>query len=121
MLNKKDFLKICIDISISDYAPKSDRNIGKHCRHGNAWIREPDCHVGFIACEPVYVYSFLLILWNGNRYFGFMCPVLGKGDKKTVEKILGLAERISLIISLMIFCYLFYYANGNYEDFYKQS
>ena len=77
MLNKKIF-KICIDISISDYAPKSDRNIGKHCRHGNAWIREPDCHVGFIACEPVYVYSFLLILWNGNRYFGFMCPVLGK-------------------------------------------
>ena len=38
MLNKKDFLKICIDISISDYAPKSDRNIGKHCRHGNAWV-----------------------------------------------------------------------------------
>ena len=32
-----------------------------------------------------------------------MCPVLGKGDKKTVERILGLAERISLIVSLIFF------------------
>ena len=32
-----------------------------------------------------------------------MCSILGKGDKKTVEKILGLAERISLISSLIFF------------------
>ena len=32
-----------------------------------------------------------------------MCPVLGKRDKKTVERILGLAERISLIVSLIFF------------------
>jgi len=33
----------------------------------------------------------------------FVKIFMGKGDKKTVEKILGLAERISLIISLIFF------------------
>ncbi len=32
-----------------------------------------------------------------------MCQYWGKGDKKTVERILGLAERISLIVSLIFF------------------
>ena len=76
MLNKKDFLKYASTLAFPIML--QNRNIGKHCRHGNAWLREPDCHVGFIACEPVYIYSFLFILWYGNRYFGFMCPVLGK-------------------------------------------
>ena len=74
----KRFFKISIDISISDYEPKSHRNVGKHCRHAKAWIPHPDCHVGFIPCERVYFYSFLFILRYGHRYFGFMCPVLGK-------------------------------------------
>ena len=45
----------------------------------------------------------------------------GKGDKKTVEKILGLAERISLIVSLVFFRYLLFHADYDHEDFYKQS
>ncbi len=31
MLNKKDFLNICIDIGISNYDSKFDFNIGKYC------------------------------------------------------------------------------------------
>ena len=45
----------------------------------------------------------------------------GKGDKKTVERILGLAERISLIVSLDVFRDLLFYANYDHEDLYKQS
>ena len=75
-----------------------------NCRYGNAWIRKPDGDVSFITCEPVYVYSVLLILRYGYRNFGSVCPVLGKrGIKRTVERILGLAERISLIVSLIFF------------------
>ena len=78
MLNKKDFLKYASKTSLSDHDPKSDRNSSKHCGYGNAWICKPDCHVGFIPCEPVYFYSFLFILWYGHGCFRFMCTVLGE-------------------------------------------
>ena len=107
MLNKKEFLKIRIKISLSDYDPESDRNTGKYGRYSDAWICESDGYVGILPCQSVYIYSFLFILRYGSGNIGFMCPVLGKGDKKTVEKILGLAERISLIVSAVFFAVSF--------------
>ena len=73
MLNKKDFLKYASKLAF----PIMIQNlIGTLVNVADTVMLG---YVGFIACEPVYVYSFLFILWNGNRYFGFMCPVLGKG------------------------------------------
>ncbi len=78
MLNKKDFLKYASKLAFPIMIQKFDWNIGKYCRYGNAWIRKPDGDVSFITCEPVYVYSVLLILRYGYRNFGSVCPVLGK-------------------------------------------
>ena len=43
----------------------------------------------------------------------------GKGDKKTVERILGLAERDFTDRLAYIFRYFLYYAGYGYEDFHK--
>ena len=73
MLNKKDFLKYASKLAF----PIMIQNlIGPLVNI--AWIRKPDGDVSFITCEPVYVYSVLLILRYGYRNFGSVCPVLGK-------------------------------------------
>ena len=66
MLNKKDFLK---------YASKLAFPIMIQNLIGTLVNIADTVMLGYVS----QTYSFLLILWNGNRYFGFMCPVLGKG------------------------------------------
>ena len=74
MLNKKDFLKYASTLAF----PIMLQNL-----IGTLVNIADTVMLGYVSqtamsCEPVYIYSFLFILWYGNRYFGFMCPVLGK-------------------------------------------
>ena len=103
MLNKKDFLKYASKLAF----PIMIQNlIGTLVNVADTvmlgYVSQTAMSASSLANQYTF-YSFLFVLWHGYRYFGFMCPVLGKGDKKTVEKILGLAERISLIVSLVFF------------------
>ena len=121
MLNKKDFLK---------YASKLAFPIMIQNLIGTLVNVADTVMLGYVSqtamaasslANQYYIYSFLFILRHGHRYLGFVCPVLGKGDKKTVEKILGLAERISLIVSLVFFVISFSMPTTIMNDFHKQS
>ena len=79
MLNKKDFLKYASKLAFPIMIQNLIGTLVNVADTVMLGYVKPDCHVSFISCQPVHIYSFLFVLWHGYRYFGFMCPVLGKG------------------------------------------
>ena len=100
MLNKKDFLKYASTLAF----PIMLQNlIGTLVNIADTVMLGYVSQTAMSASSLANQYTFILFC----LYYGMatgtsvLCAQYwGKGDKKTVEKILGLAERISLIISL---------------------
>ena len=103
MLNKKDFLKYASTLAF----PIMLQNlIGTLVNIADTVMLGYVSQTAMSASSLANQYTFILFC----LYYGMatgtsvLCAQYwGKGDKKTVEKILGLAERISLIISLVFF------------------
>ena len=103
MLNKKDFLKYASKLAF----PIMIQNlIGTLVNIADTVMLGYVSQTAMSASSLANQYTFILFC----LYYGMatgtsvLCAQYwGKGDKKTVEKILGLAERISLIISLIFF------------------
>ena len=103
MLNKKDFLKYASTLAF----PIMLQNlIGTLVNIADTVMLGYVSQTAMSASSLANQYTFILFC----LYYGMatgtsvLCAQYwGKGDKKTVEKILGLAERISLIISLIFF------------------
>ena len=108
MLNKKDFLKYASKLAF----PIMIQNlIGTLVNVADTVMLGYVSQTAMSASSLANQYTFILFC----LYYGMatgtsvLCAQYwGKGDKKTVEKILGLAERISLIVSLVFFVYKFY-------------
>ena len=121
MLNKKDFLKYASTLAF----PIMLQNlIGTLVNIADTVMLGYVSQTAMSASSLANQYTFILFC----LYYGMatgtsvLCAQYwGKGDKKTVEKILGSRRTYLPDYFSYIFCYLFYYANGNYEDFYKQS
>ena len=103
MLNKKDFLKYASKLAF----PIMLQNlIGTLVNIADTVMLGYVSQTAMSASSLANQYTFILFC----LYYGMaagtsvLCSQYwGKGDKKTVERILGLAERISLIISLVFF------------------
>ena len=103
MLNKKDFLKYASTLAF----PIMLQNlIGTLVNVADTVMLGYVSQTAMSASSLANQYTFILFC----LYYGMatgtsvLCAQYwGKGDKKTVEKILGLAERISLIVSLVFF------------------
>ena len=103
MLNKKDFLKYASKLAF----PIMLQNlIGTLVNIADTVMLGYVSQTAMSASSLANQYTFILFC----LYYGMatgtsvLCAQYwGKGDKKTVEKILGLAERISLIVSLIFF------------------
>ena len=103
MLNKKDFLKYASTLAF----PIMLQNlIGTLVNIADTVMLGYVSQTAMSASSLANQYTFILFC----LYYGMatgtsvLCAQYwGKGDKKTVETILGLAERISLIISLIFF------------------
>lgn len=103
MLTKKDFLKYASTLAF----PIMLQNlIGTLVNIADTVMLGYVSQTAMSASSLANQYTFILFC----LYYGMatgtsvLCAQYwGKGDKKTVEKILGLAERISLIISLIFF------------------
>ena len=103
MLNKKDFLKYASKLAF----PIMIQNlIGTLVNVADTVMLGYVSQTAMSASSLANQYTFILFC----LYYGMatgtsvLCAQYwGKGDKKTVEKILGLAERISLIVSLVFF------------------
>ena len=103
MLNKKDFLKYASKLAF----PIMIQNlIGTLVNIADTVMLGYVSQTAMSASSLANQYTFILFC----LYYGMatgtsvLCAQYwGKGDKKTVEKILGLAERISLISSLIFF------------------
>ena len=103
MLNKKDFLKYASKLAF----PIMIQNlIGTLVNIADTVMLGYVSQTAMSASSLANQYTFILFC----LYYGMatgtsvLCAQYwGKGDKKTVEKILGLAERISLIVSLIFF------------------
>ena len=108
MLNKKDFLKYASKLAF----PIMIQNlIGTLVNIADTVMLGYVSQTAMSASSLANQYTFILFC----LYYGMatgasvLCAQYwGKGDKKTVEKILGLAERISLIVSLVFFVCKFY-------------
>ena len=108
MLNKKDFLKYASKLAF----PIMIQNlIGTLVNVADTVMLGYVSQTAMSASSLANQYTFILFC----LYYGMatgtsvLCAQYwGKGDKKTVEKILGLAERISLIVSLVFFVCKFY-------------
>ena len=79
MLNKKDFLKYASKLAF----PIMIQNlIGTLVNVADTvmlgYVSQTAMSASSLANQYTF-YSFLFVLWHGYRYFGFMCPVLGKG------------------------------------------
>ena len=103
MLTKKDFLKYA---SILAFPIMLQNLIGTLVNIADTVMLGYVSQTAMSASSLANQYTFILFC----LYYGMatgtsvLCAQYwGKGDKKTVEKILGLAERISLIISLIFF------------------
>ena len=120
-VNKKDFLKHASKLAF----PIMIQNlIGTLVNIADTVMLGYVSQTAMAASSLANQYTFILFC----LYYGMatgtsvLCAQYwGKGDKKTVERILGLAERISLIVSLVFFYDLLFYANYDHEDLYKQS
>ena len=107
MLNKKDFLKYASKLAF----PIMLQNlIGTLVNIADTVMLGYVSQTAMSASSLANQYTFILFC----LYYGMatgtsvLCAQYwGKGDKKTVEKILGLAERISLIVSLVFFAVSF--------------
>ena len=103
MLNKKDFLKYASKLAF----PIMIQNlIGTLVNVADTVMLGYVSQTAMSASSLANQYTFILFC----LYYGMatgtsvLCAQYwGKGKKKTVEKILGLAERISLIVSLVFF------------------
>ena len=103
MLNKKDFLKYASKLAF----PIMIQNlIGTLVNIADTVMLGYVSQTAMSASSLANQYTFILFC----LYYGMatgtsvLCAQYwGKGDKKTVERILGLAERISLIVSLIFF------------------
>ena len=103
MLNKKDFLKYASKLAF----PIMLQNlIGTLVNIADTVMLGYVSQTAMSASSLANQYTFILFC----LYYGMatgtsvLCAQYwGKGDKKTVEKILGLAERTSLIVSLIFF------------------
>ena len=103
MLNKKDFLKYASKLAF----PIMIQNlIGTLVNIADTVMLGYVSQTAMAASSLANQYTFILFC----LYYGMatgtsvLCAQYwGKGDKKTVERILGLAERISLIVSLVFF------------------
>ena len=103
MLNKKDFLKYASKLAF----PIMIQNlIGTLVNVADTVMLGYVSQTAMSASSLANQYTFILFC----LYYGMatgtsvLCAQYwGKGDKKTVEKILGLAEKISLIVSLVFF------------------
>ena len=101
MLNKKDFFKYASKLAF----PIMIQNlIGTLVNVADTVMLGYVSQTAMSASSLANQYTFILFC----LYYGMatgtsvLCAQYwGKGDKKTVEKILGLAERISLIVSLV--------------------
>ncbi len=121
MLNKKDFLKYASKLAF----PIMIQNlIGTLVNIADTVMLGYVSQTAMAASSLANQYTFILFC----LYYGMatgtsvLCAQYwGKGDKKTVERILGLAERISLIVFPRVFRDLLFYANYDHEDLYKQS
>ena len=108
MLNKKDFLKYASTLAF----PIMLQNlIGTLVNVADTVMLGYVSQTAMSASSLANQYTFILFC----LYYGMatgtsvLCAQYwGKGDKKTVERILGLAERISLIVSLVFFVCKFY-------------
>ena len=108
MLNKKDFLKYASKLAF----PIMIQNlIGTLVNIADTVMLGYVSQTAMSASSLANQYTFILFC----LYYGMatgtsvLCAQYwGKGDKKTVEKILGLAERISLISSLIFFIISFF-------------
>ena len=77
MLNKKDFLKYASTLAF----PIMLQNlIGTLVNIADTVMLGYVSQTAMSASSLANQYTFILfcLYWNGNRYFGFMCPVLGK-------------------------------------------
>ena len=107
MLNKKDFLKYASKLAF----PIMIQNlIGTLVNIADTVMLGYVSQTAMSASSLANQYTFILFC----LYYGMatgtsvLCAQYwGKGDKKTVERILGLAERISLIVSLVFFAISF--------------
>ena len=132
MLNKKDFLKYASKLAF----PIMLQNlIGTLVNIADTVMLGYVSQTAMSASSLANQYTFILFC----LYYGMaagtsvLCSQYwGKGDKKTVERILGLADRISLIISLVFFVIsftmpttisdlIFIYVYGILSDFYECS
>ena len=103
MLNKKDFLKYASKLAF----PIMLQNlIGTLVNIADTVMLGYVSQTAMSASSLANQYTFILFC----LYYGMatgtsvLCAQYwGKGDKKTVEKILGLAERTSLIVSIIFF------------------
>ena len=103
MLNKKDFLKYASKLAF----PIMLQNlIGTLVNIADTVMLGYVSQTAMSASSLANQYTFILFCLYSGMATGtsVLCAQYwGKGDKKTVEKILGLAERISLIVSLIFF------------------
>ena len=107
MLNKKDFLKYASKLAF----PIMIQNlIGTLVYIADTVMLGYESQTAMSASSLANQYTFILFC----LYYGMatgtsvLCAQYwGKGDKKTVERILGLAERISLIVSFIFFVICF--------------
>ena len=103
MLNKKDFLKyastLAFPIMIQNLI-STLVNIADTVMLG--YVSQTAMSASSLANQ--YTFVLFCIYYGMATGTSVLCAQYwGKGDKKTVEKILGLAERISLIVSLIFF------------------
>ncbi len=115
MLNKKEFLKYASRLAF----PIMIQNlIGTLVNMADTVMLGYVSQTAMSASSLANQFTFILFC----LYYGMaagtsvLCAQYwGKGDKKTVEKILGLAERISLIVSAVFFAVSFTILSGFYE------
>ena len=119
MLNKKEFLKYASRLAF----PIMIQNL-----IGTLVNMADTVMLGYVSqtlCRhpplPISLHLFLFCLYYGmaGGIIGLCASNWGKVDKKTVEKILGLAERISLIVSAVFFAVSFAMPTTIIEDFYQ--
>ena len=103
MLNKKDFLKYASKLAF----PIMIQNlIGTLVNIADTVMLGYVSQTAMSASSLANQYTFILfcLYYGMGTGTSVLCAQYwGKGDKKTVERILGLAERISLIVSLIFF------------------
>ena len=101
MLNKKDFLKyastLAFPIMIQNLI-STLVNIADTVMLG--YVSQTAMSASSLANQYTSFFFVYIMVWPQVHPF-YVPSTGGKGDKKTVEKILGLAERCTLIISLI--------------------